>query len=271
VTALAPKDAEDYRVRREAWESALPKTVWHPLEGVVATSVAGATLALQPDGSVLASGMRPDKDTYTIVGFTRLEHVSAIRLEALPDPSLPMGGPGRADSGNFVLAELKVTAVPAHDPVHAKAVALANASADYSQNEFVVASAIDGKIETGWAIYPQPKVTHRAVFETGADVGGEGGTLLVLTLEQPYGGGHTLGRLRLSVTDAPPPVREVGIADEVIAAALRPAAERTSAEQLLVHRAFVASAHDVAGRMRLAAAQDVAWALATSPAFLFNR
>jgi hypothetical protein len=241
------------------------------LDGVVATSTAGATLTLQPDGSVLASGMRPDKDTYTIVGFTKLPHVSAIRLEAIPDPSLPKGGPGRADSGNFVLAELKVTAVPARDPVHGTPVVLANATADFSQNDFGVAGAIDGKIETGWAVHPHPNVMHRAVFEITGEVGGEGGTLLVLTLEQPYGGGHTLGRLRFSVTDAPHPVREIGLSDEVIAAARLPGPERSSAQELLLHQAFIAGAPDVGGRVRLAAAQDVAWALATSPAFLFNR
>ena len=40
---------------------------------------------------------------------TKLKGITAIRLEVLPDPSLPAKGPGRAPNGNFVLNEFKVT------------------------------------------------------------------------------------------------------------------------------------------------------------------
>ena len=32
-----------------------------------------------------------------------------MRLEALADPSLVKGGPGRADNGNFALSDLRLT------------------------------------------------------------------------------------------------------------------------------------------------------------------
>ena len=35
-----------------------------------------------------------------------------MRVEALPDPSLPAGGPGRADDGRFVLNDLKLSVAP---------------------------------------------------------------------------------------------------------------------------------------------------------------
>jgi len=38
-----------------------------------------------------------------------------------------------------------------------------------------------------------------------------------------------------------------------------------------VHRTFVETAPDLRDKVRLGALQDVAWALANSPAFLFNR
>ncbi len=41
------------------------------------------------DGSLLASGTRPERDTYTLVGSTSLKRITAIRLDVLTDPSLP--------------------------------------------------------------------------------------------------------------------------------------------------------------------------------------
>ena len=80
-------------------------TDWHVLAPVEATSAGGATLTKQPDGSVLASGKSPDTDTYTITTSSKLKGITAFRLEALADPTLPSGGPGR--TGNFVLTEFE--------------------------------------------------------------------------------------------------------------------------------------------------------------------
>ena len=57
-----------------------------------------------PDGSLRASGANPDGDTYTVVARTSLAEIRAIRLEALPDPSLPAEGTGRGAAGRFVLS-----------------------------------------------------------------------------------------------------------------------------------------------------------------------
>src|SRR5262249_7210567 len=60
-------------------------------------SQGGATLTVLDDDSVLASGKQVDFDTYTISVFTTTPKITAIRLEALAHPSLPKGGPGRAE------------------------------------------------------------------------------------------------------------------------------------------------------------------------------
>ena len=52
--------------------------------------------ASAPDGSLLASGKRPDNDTYTVTVKTDLRGITAFRIELLPDKSLPQGGPGLA-------------------------------------------------------------------------------------------------------------------------------------------------------------------------------
>jgi len=65
--------------------------------------VSGATLTAGADGAVLASGKNPDTDTYILEAKTPLRDITGIRIEALPDPALPGGGPGRDYYGNFML------------------------------------------------------------------------------------------------------------------------------------------------------------------------
>ena len=64
------------------------------------------------DGSVLVSGTHPDTDTYTVQAESELKQITAMRLEALPDKSLPRGGTGRADDGGFVVSKVQVFQEP---------------------------------------------------------------------------------------------------------------------------------------------------------------
>jgi S1-C subfamily serine protease len=73
---------------------------WSVLRTISAVSQRGVKLAVQDDGSILAApnvmDVMPTLDTYNIRAATDLPRVTAIRLEALTDSSLPRGGPGRA-------------------------------------------------------------------------------------------------------------------------------------------------------------------------------
>lgn len=330
------------------WEKVQRNPVeWLVLEPVELKSAGGATLTALPDHSILASGLLPENDTYTVKARTDLQNITAVRLELLPDDSLPAKGPGR-NNGNAVLTSLKLVAqalkqtpksarfvrvelpgakrilslaevqvfsggdnvalhgqaqqssvdydgparlaidgktdgdfFSARSTTHTKTeddpwwevdlgmekpvneivvwnrtdgnvgmrlnsfrvvalnagrktvwetkvteapktsiklalsgpqnVVLQNASADYSQGGFEVGKAIATKpdLKTGWAVGGQLGQAHSAVFETSGKVGAEGGSTLVFTLAQNYGGRHTIGRFRLSVTSRPKPVREV--------------------------------------------------------------
>jgi hypothetical protein len=75
-----------------------------------------AVLTPQPDGSLLASSGRPPQEVYTVTAAPALENVTAIRLEALTDPSLPLGGPGR-DDGRFLLSRFGLRATPCTAPL----------------------------------------------------------------------------------------------------------------------------------------------------------
>ncbi len=183
-------------------------TMWTVLQPSACRSAAGATLTTQPDGSVLASGENPPTDTYTITAATELVGITGIRIEALPDASLPAGGPGRVFNGNFALNELRVTAAPHGDANARVPVELCNPVADFSQTShggWPVAAAIDGDPATGWSVDPEEGAPHVGCFETKAPAGFSGATVLTFTLR--FGERqHTLGRLRLSVTNAKPPL-----------------------------------------------------------------
>jgi len=76
---------------------------WQPLVPLEARSLAGTKLTIQSDHSILASGPNPPQETYLVTARFEQADVTAVRLEALTDPSLPIRGPGRAENGDFAL------------------------------------------------------------------------------------------------------------------------------------------------------------------------
>ena len=166
---------------------------------------------------------------------------------------------------------MDVTAVPLDSPEVSGPVKLQNASADFSQSDWNVQGAIDDNAASGWAISPNFGVAHEAVFEFSEDLGGESGSVLFLELDQHFGTSHTIGHLRISTTSSPRPIRHHGLGDDVARAMAIPSDQRTETELSQVYAEFVRRHPEVAERIRLGAAQDLAWALAGSPAFLFNR
>jgi hypothetical protein len=144
--------------------------------------------------------------------------VTAVRLELLPDESLPHRGPGRQDNGNLHLSEFTLTA-------DGKPLPLRNPSSDYDQPGWTAAHAIDGNPKTAWGIYPQVGKPHEAVFELKDPPAAE--TELTFRLEQLHGGGHLIGRFRLSVTTATPPVKVSAVPSAIRATLATPADKRT--------------------------------------------
>ena len=149
-----------------------------------------------------------------------------MRLELLPDDSLPSKGPGRHENGNPVLSELRVQAAPKTNATALKPVLLQNPTADFSQKDYNVAAAIDGKLETGWALYPEVGKPHFAVFETQELIGYDGGTALTFTLDQNYGAGALIGRFRLAVTTAARPVSATSLPEAIVKSLTLPQAQR---------------------------------------------
>ncbi|MBI3837826.1 MAG: DUF1553 domain-containing protein, partial [Planctomycetia bacterium] len=277
----------EYEVKLNAkqaeWEASQAPPAWAVLEPTDLKSSMGASFSKQPDGSVLVEGTSA-RGTYTITLGTDAANLTGIRLELLADPKLPAGGAGRAPNGNVVLSELRAVAASKADPAKSMPLSFQKATADFSQEGFPVANAVDGNPQTGWAIAPEFGKNHAAVFEIKEDVNFSGGIVLSLVLDHQFDDQHTLGKFRVAVTSAKRPLNlqvvPAKIA-EILAIVPDKRSEAQRAEVVAYHRSLdsewvrlnqaVAASAEQQKNQRLTGAQDLAWALINSPAFLFNR
>jgi mono/diheme cytochrome c family protein len=224
----------DWKERLLAWEKGLKKQpTWIvPKFTVDDMSTGGARYIELKDGSWLQGGYAPTKHRAWFSGKTDLENMTAVQLELLNDPNLPMNGPGRAADGMGALTEIEVVVTPPNEPVDSKnrtTVKFIRATADVNPPMEEVASqyedkskecrfngpvsyAIDGKKTTSWSIKADPgrrNQPRKAVFVAEKPFGLPGGSMLHIYLRQDAGGwnsddnqNYNLGRMRLSVTTA---------------------------------------------------------------------
>ena len=244
-----------------AWEESLPRFAWAVCEPGAVRSAAEIQFLPQADDSFLVSGTAAAKDTYSVSVWTDLDKITGLRLDTWR---------GEADSGNFVLADIKVSAqgLASPDPQSAP---LSKATADFSQGGWAVAGAIDADPASGWGIHPKRDMRHQAVFAFAEPLETPGGAHLLITMSQPYGTRHVIGHFRFSVTGSGGDIRYVDLNDELLDALTRPAEERTAEARKELHARFMKTAPELAKKIRMAAARDIAWALINSPAFLYNR
>ncbi|HUG93548.1 MAG TPA: DUF1549 domain-containing protein, partial [Planctomycetaceae bacterium] len=229
---------------------------WTVLRPAAATSDL-PRLEILDDGSVLASGDQTKRDVYEVTfrasrsrlpggseggtgviartgparqaGPTAFRNITAVRLEALPDESLPRGGPGRTDyegpRGDFFLSEFVVAA-------DGRPVRLARASETYGKlgiggGAAAAALAIDGDPHTGWSTSGREGERHVAVFNLAEPLSTAGPLSLTMIFERHYAAG--LGRFRVSVTSDPRDVGARATPVEIERLLLSPA-ERLSAD-----------------------------------------
>jgi Protein of unknown function (DUF1553)/Protein of unknown function (DUF1549)/Planctomycete cytochrome C len=195
------------------WETKLKAASadWTVLRPSHYASLGGATLTLENDGSILASGKNPQADTYVLTARTGLTGITGVRIEVIPDPSLPKGGPGRDPDGNFFLSAFEVEAKPASGAAAAAKITFNDAIADEEQSGYGIANVYKGNAEwpVGWAIDSSPTVApivRQAVLIASKPFGFEGGTVLSIRLKHEMKfSSRNLGRFRLSVTSSADP------------------------------------------------------------------
>ena len=138
--------APDWPERMAAWEDSVKDdqpawTVVRPEQEVSG----GQKHYVLDDGSILAQGYAPTKHTTEFEIETNAENITAVRLELLNDPNLPLGGPGRSIYGTCALTEFKLDAGPADGSAKMAEVKIASATADVNPEEKTLGSIFDDK------------------------------------------------------------------------------------------------------------------------------
>ncbi len=203
----------------------------HAIDELKASSDGEVTFTTQKDGSQLASGTNPERATYSLTGRTSVAGINAIRLDVLPDPSLPAKGPGRVAHGNFVLSELTLEVSANADFADARRLEFASAQADFEQADkpWAAKNAFDGNNETGWAIGPQYGKAHWAIFSLKEPLPVSAALQFVrVKLSQQYGMQHTIGRFKVSLQTG---VESGAKVPDPILKLLAVAADKRTAEQ----------------------------------------
>ncbi len=208
------------------WESevaASPKN-WIKLRPMEFSSSAGAALDRLEDDSLVARGAAEAEETYTVKARTALTRITAIRIEALPDASLPQGGPGRDPYGNFSLQGVEVLVSPILAPSRKSVLAWKSARTDEGREE--------DYFNKGWSIDATrdgARQPRQAVLTAKTPFGYAGGTLIEIRLRHKGRRAQSIGRFRISITRSSSPERIVAVT-----AKLRPvlmSAARTDEQQ----------------------------------------
>ncbi len=188
---------------------------WQALSGEKVSAKENAEFKRLDDGSWLVSGGTAAKESYTVEANLAPGLLTAVRLEALPDDSLPNKSLGRAFNGNFVLSAFEVQLKTADGK--STALPLVKAEADYDQPGWSIAKlaptpmtkgnakkADTGK--SGWAIggnLSENRVPRKAIF-TIAPTSIPTGAKLVLVMRHESFANHSIGRFRLNVSGQDP-------------------------------------------------------------------
>lgn len=201
---LPAADAEQLR-----WEQTAAATSaevkWQVADKVEAKSRGGAKLTEQADKSLLASGPNAATEVYEFNWYATSPRVTAIRVETLADPSFTAKGPGRSQNGNFVLTKVVIEAAGSDGNFTVKKIR--RGQADFEQENFPLAAAIDSRPASGWAIHPETGKDHWAIFELAEPVQSSEAARLKVSLHfESQFGQHQAGRIRIATTDADQPI-----------------------------------------------------------------
>jgi hypothetical protein len=232
----------EVREAQARWEESLraAQTAWTALTPQEVNATNGVVLRIQTDGSVLASGANSPLTTYTVTATAKVAQMTGIRIETLPDPSLPRGGPGRDGYGHFRVTGLRISAAPAEagskvEPVAFKTVKVDDSAAAFDPAELLGEKPSGYARKSGsWAINAMrdtDRLPRNAVLAAATPFGFPSGTRLQIRIDHLDGTiGQGIGRFRIWVTDAANPLEGADLAPRLRKVLAVPAGERTTAQ-----------------------------------------
>ncbi|MBK8313741.1 MAG: DUF1549 domain-containing protein [Acidobacteria bacterium] len=238
-------------LEQAGWERELlfEQKRWTVLNPLKSESTGGASLNRLEDGSILVSGQKSEYDTYLITVKTDLRNLTAIRIEALPDESLPKGGPGRDPYGNFLLTgiELEIGALASAKPqsIVFKDVFVDDSAYRIEKKEFFSTKPVNTATDrpAGWfvnATGDQMRLPRQAVFVAEKPINPAG----AMTIRLKYLGGslnQAIGKFRISVTNSLDPRKVVSIPARLRPVLSIPSDKRTQKQKTDISAQFRAT------------------------------
>jgi hypothetical protein len=195
----------DLTVEQAVWEKSVLEAgnAWRVIIPIKMTAAAGTTLASDAQGLIFASGEAPRNEAYVIEFELPVRAATAIRLEALPNPKLPRGGPGRDPYGNFNITQIKIELA---DGTGWKQVAVKKIATDTGSRSLdrkhgylwtVDASREDERLERQLVLLPEEPITATKVR--------------ISIVQESEFSCQSVGYFRLSATDANEPATIVNV------------------------------------------------------------
>jgi hypothetical protein len=203
IVTLASKELnvrpDDFDSKLSQWKQQFTQTpLWQNLKLVESTSEADVALKQQDDQIILATGNRPERDTWTLTfelpALPDGKKHRSLRIEHFPKS---IAGGDWADK-NVAIRDLTVEQLQGTGT--SKNITLTNPRATFSQRNWEVAKLIDGDNSAGWALSPKFKDPQNCILDFSEPI--DSGTIRI-TLEQQYGEGLLLARSRFSVSPYP--------------------------------------------------------------------
>ena len=203
VVTLAKKELDvrpaDFDSKLSQWMQQFTEIpLWQNLKLEESTSEAQVGFDQQDDQIILATGNRPERDTWTLTlklpALPDGKKYQSLRIEYFPQS---IAGGDWADK-NVAIRDLTVEQI--QDTESPKKIALTNPRATFSQRGWEVAKLINGDNSAGWAISPKFKESQNCILDFSEPI--DSG-IIRITLEQQYGEGLLLARSRFSVSPYP--------------------------------------------------------------------
>ena len=225
------------------WEESgrAAQSIWTPLTPSTVRATNGVLLNTSADGSVLASGDNPALTSYIVTADTTLQGITGLRIEALPDPSLPRGGPGRDAYGHFRVTGIQVEIAPAtarpdrRQTVQFKTLKVDDSAYAFEPAELLTTGEARAERKGGsWAINAMretDRLPRQGVLAAETPFGFPEGTRITLQIHHLDGTiGQGIGRFRLSVTTAADPLLGADIPARLRPVLALPIAQRSEGQ-----------------------------------------
>ena len=190
------------------WSKSLRRTRWVSVQNPRITTFPATTNNVSGD-QIRFSGPVPAQVVYKLqLPVSDILSLRALRIRAIPDPSFPNSGPGRADSGNFILSRAKVS-------VKGAAYLPAIAASPHVQNGYSALGSLDDNPDTGWAIAGNYGKENQLILqlEEAVRLGNSNFIELEMGFESKQWPYHSLGRFAIDLSDSEFPFFEILPAD----------------------------------------------------------